>query len=53
MFPKEYCQQNVQLQLDVKKFETIFFRSYFVLNRNNEKCSFSVAENELTKLDFG
>jgi hypothetical protein len=24
-----------------------------VLNPNNEKCSFSVAENELNKLDFG
>jgi hypothetical protein len=29
------------------------FRSYFVLIPNNEKCSFSVAENELNKLDFG
>ena len=53
-------QQNVQLQLDVKKttkYKTLhirnyIFRSYFVLNPNNEKCSFSVAENELNKLDF-
>ena len=55
------CPQSLEMirlyYIDVKKtrsiFETIFFAQIFVLNPNNKTISFSVAENELNKLDFG
>ena len=54
------CPQSLEMirlyYIDVKKtrsiFETIFFAQIFVLNPNNKTISFSVAENELNKLDF-